>query len=450
MTNFLEALSPIDGRYVKQTQALRDYFSEFALFRYRIRVEVEYLISLSYLSLPKFQSLEAQQVVQLRSLYTDFTIEHAQEIKQIELRTNHDIKAVEYFIKDKLEGFGLSDVKEWVHFGLTSQDINNTAIPLSMKESADTIIFPNLEMLSHAIMKLAMEWKDIPMLARTHGQAASPTTVGKELYVFVERLNIQIEQLKKTVWAAKFGGATGNFNAHKVAFPQTDWVNFANEFVGSLGLFRSKTTTQIEHYDHLAAYCQNMMRINTILIDFCRDVWMYISMDYFGQRVNAGETGSSAMPHKVNPIDFENAEGNLGFANSMLDHFAQKLPISRLQRDLSDSTVLRNIGVPFAHCLIAFQSIHKGLGKLTLNENALSADLKNHTVVISEAIQTILRREGYTEPYEALKGLTRGNNRIDLMEIHRFIDELQVSDMVKAELKQITPENYTGIIQFES
>ena len=450
MTNFLEALSPIDGRYVKQTQALRNYFSEFALFRYRIRVEVEYLISLSYLSLPKFQPLEPQQVGQLRSLYTDFTIEHAQEIKQIELRTNHDIKAVEYFIKDKLEGFGLSDVKEWVHFGLTSQDINNTAIPLSMKESADTIIFPNLEMLSHAIMKLAMEWKDIPMLARTHGQAASPTTVGKELYVFVERLNIQIEQLKKTVWAAKFGGATGNFNAHKVAFPQTDWVNFANEFVGSLGLFRSKTTTQIEHYDHLAAYCQNMMRINTILIDFCRDVWMYISMDYFGQRVNAGETGSSAMPHKVNPIDFENAEGNLGFANSMLDHFAQKLPISRLQRDLSDSTVLRNIGVPFAHCLIAFQSIHKGLGKLTLNENALSADLKNHTVVIAEAIQTILRREGYPEPYEALKGLTRGNNRIDLMEIHRFIDELQVSDMVKAELKQITPENYTGIIQFES
>ena len=450
MTNFLEALSPIDGRYVKQTQALRDYFSEFALFRYRIHVEVEYLISLSYLSLPKFQPLEPQQVVQLRSLYTDFTIEHAQEIKQIEHRTNHDIKAVEYFIKDKLEGFGLSDVKEWVHFGLTSQDINNTAIPLSMKESADTIIFPNLETLSHAIMKLAMEWKDIPMLARTHGQAASPTTVGKELYVFVERLNIQIEQLKKTVWAAKFGGATGNFNAHKVAFPQTDWVNFANEFVSSLGLFRSKTTTQIEHYDHLAAYCQNMMRINTILIDFCRDVWMYISMDYFGQRVNAGETGSSAMPHKVNPIDFENAEGNLGFANSMLDHFAQKLPISRLQRDLSDSTVLRNIGVPFAHCLIAFQSIHKGLVKLTLNENALSADLKNHTVVISEAIQTILRREGYPEPYEALKGLTRGNNRIGLTEIHRFIDELNVSDLIKVELKQITPENYTGIIQFES
>jgi adenylosuccinate lyase len=450
MTNFLEALSPIDGRYVKQTQALRDYFSEFALFRYRIHVEVEYLISLSYLSLPKFQPLEPQQIVQLRSLYTDFTIEHAQEIKQIELRTNHDIKAVEYFIKDKLEGFGLSDVKEWVHFGLTSQDINNTAIPLSMKESADTIIFPNLETLSHAIMNLAMEWKDISMLARTHGQAASPTTVGKELYVFVERLNIQIEQLKKTVWAAKFGGATGNFNAHKVAFPQTDWVNFANEFVSSLGLFRSKTTTQIEHYDHLAAYCQNMMRINTILIDFCRDVWMYISMDYFGQRVNAGETGSSAMPHKVNPIDFENAEGNLGFANSMLDHFAQKLPISRLQRDLSDSTVLRNIGVPFAHCLIAFQSIHKGLVKLTLNENALSADLKNHTVVISEAIQTILRREGYPEPYEALKGLTRGNNRIGLTEIHRFIDELNVSDLIKVELKQITPENYTGIIQFES
>ncbi len=450
MTNFLEALSPIDGRYVKQTQALRDYFSEFALFRYRIHVEVEYFISLSYLSLPKFQPLEPQQVAQLRSLYTDFTIEHAQEIKQIELRTNHDIKAVEYFIKDKLEGFGLSDVKEWVHFGLTSQDINNTAIPLSMKESADTIIFPNLEMLSHAIMNLAMEWKDISMLARTHGQAASPTTVGKELYVFVERLNIQIEQLKKTVWAAKFGGATGNFNAHKVAFPQTDWVNFANEFVSSLGLFRSKTTTQIEHYDHLAAYCQNMMRINTILIDFCRDVWMYISMDYFGQRVNAGETGSSAMPHKVNPIDFENAEGTLGFANSMLDHFAQKLPISRLQRDLSDSTVLRNIGGPFAHCLIAFQSIHKGLVKLTLNENALSADLKNHTVVISEAIQTVLRREGYPEPYEALKGLTRGNNRIGLTEIHRFIDELNVSDLIKVELKQITPENYTGIIQFES
>jgi adenylosuccinate lyase len=450
MTNFLEALSPIDGRYVKQTQALRDYFSEFALFRYRIRVEVEYLISLSTIGLQNMLPLSIDNQNQLRALYQDFTIEQAELIKKIELRTNHDIKAVEYFIKEKLEELGMSEMKEWVHFGLTSQDINNTAIPLSMKEASEDLVVPGITAICESIKKLAIEWKAIPMLARTHGQAASPTTVGKELYVFAERLQIQIEQLKKTVWASKFGGATGNFNAHHVAFPETDWVAFANEFISSIGLFRSKTTTQIEHYDHLAAYCQNMMRINTILIDFCRDVWMYISMDYFGQRLNPSETGSSAMPHKVNPIDFENAEGNLGLANALLDHFAQKLPVSRLQRDLSDSTVLRNIGVPFAHCLIAFQSIHKGLGKLTLNESALGADLKNHTVVIAEAIQTILRREGYPEPYEALKGLTRGNNRIGLPEIHHFIDELQVSDMIKAELKQITPENYTGIIQFES
>lgn len=450
MTNFLEALSPIDGRYVKQTKELRNYFSEYSLFRYRVRIEVEYLIALSTSGLQNLLPLSTNNQNQLRALYQDFTLEHAEQIKQIELRTNHDIKAVEYFIKNKLEGLGMSEMKEWVHFGLTSQDINNTAIPLSMMEAAEHVIFPSLVALQIKIKELAIQWKDVPMLARTHGQAASPTTVGKELYVFAERLQIQIEQIKKTVWAAKFGGATGNFNAHHVAFPEIDWIVFANEFISSLGLFRSKTTTQIEHYDHLAAYCQNMMRINTILIDFCRDVWMYISMDYFGQSLNAGETGSSAMPHKVNPIDFENAEGNLGLATAVLDHFAQKLPISRLQRDLSDSTVLRNIGVPFAHCLVAFQSIHKGLGKLTLNESALGADLKNHTVVIAEAIQTILRREGYLEPYEALKGLTRGNNKIGLNEIHRFIDELQVSDLIKAELKQITPENYTGIIQFDS
>ena len=448
MTTSLEALSPIDGRYLRHTEALRGYFSELALFRYRVRVEIEYLIALSETGLHGFEPFTPQEQIQLRTIYQVFGKEQGEEIKQIEKRTNHDIKAVEYFIKQKLEVLGMGEKKEWVHFGLTSQDINNTAIPLSMREAAEEVIFPALDVLCAEIKQLAITWKSLPMLARTHGQAASPTTLGKELYVFVERLEIQIAQAKTTIWAAKFGGATGNFNAHHVAYPQTDWIQFATAFVSALGLTRSRTTTQIEHYDHLAAFCQNMMRIHTILIDLCRDVWMYISMEYFRQRVNPGETGSSAMPHKVNPIDFENAEGNLGIANALLDHFAQKLPISRLQRDLTDSTVLRNIGVPFAHSLISIQSIKRGLDKLLLNEAAIRADLSNHTAVVAEAIQTILRREGYPEPYEALKGLTRGNEKIDLPAIHAFIRQLNVSDTVKAELLQITPENYTGIIDF--
>ncbi|HOY49111.1 MAG TPA: adenylosuccinate lyase [Flavobacteriales bacterium] len=450
MTTSLEALSPIDGRYLRYTASLRPYFSELALFKYRVQVEIEYLIALSEIGLKGFEPFTDSEKAQLRLIYQEFGKDHGAAIKEIEKRTNHDIKAVEYFIKEQLEQLGLGAKMEWVHFGLTSQDINNTAIPLSMKEAAEQVIFPALEELCAELKKLANTWKDLPMLARTHGQAASPTTLGKEIYVFAERIEIQIQQLKQTVWAAKFGGATGNFNAHHVAFPSTDWLNFAHGFVSSLGLSRSRTTTQIEHYDHLAAYCQNMMRVHTILIDFCRDIWMYISMEYFRQRVNPGETGSSAMPHKVNPIDFENAEGNLGIANALLDHFAQKLPISRLQRDLTDSTVLRNIGVPFAHSLISIHSIQRGLGKLLLNESAIAADLNHHTAVIAEAIQTILRREGYPQPYEALKGLTRGNNTIDLPLIHEFIRNLNVSDAVKAELLQITPANYTGIIRFEA
>ena len=447
MSSALEAVSPVDGRYSKQSAPLKAYFSEFALFRYRVRVEIEYLIALenqiSGVSVFNDSNLKA-----LRNIYLSFNLVDAEVIKKIELRTNHDIKAVEYFIKEKLEQLNLGTTKEWVHFGLTSQDINNTAIPLSLKEANTDILFPGIDALLTTINRLSLEWKNIPMLARTHGQPASPTTLGKELHVFEERLTIQLEQLKKTTWAAKFGGATGNLNAHYAAFPKTDWISFSNNFVHGLGLYRSRTTTQIEHYDHLAAYCHNLFRIHTILIDLCRDVWMYISMEYFRQRVNPGETGSSAMPHKVNPIDFENAEGNLGIANALLDHFAAKLPVSRLQRDLSDSTVLRNLGVPLAHSLISIRSIERGLSKLVLNEVAIKADLNKHSVVIAEAIQTILRRENYPEPYEALKQLTRGKENIDLTAIREFIGTLAVSDSVKVELMNLSPENYTGFTGF--
>jgi adenylosuccinate lyase len=448
MSSFLDALSPVDGRYANQVVSLRSYFSEFALFKYRIRVEIEYLIRLSELGLPSLPAFNASQKEQLHSIYLKFNKEEAEKIKSIEKRTNHDIKAVEYYIKEKLAEFGLAEIMEWVHFGLTSQDINNTAIPLSMKEANDGVIIPVLTTLVQSVHDLAQSWKNIPMLARTHGQPASPTSLGKEFYVFKERLEIQLKQLKTTRWAAKFGGATGNLNAHKVAFPHQNWIGFVNSFIESLGLYRSITTTQIEHYDQLAEYCFTLSRVNTILIDLCRDCWLYISMDYFKQQVNPGETGSSAMPHKVNPIDFENAEGNLGISNALLIHFAQKLPISRLQRDLTDSTVLRNLGVPLAHCLISIKSIERGLSKLRLNEKAIQLDLQKHAVVISEAIQTILRKENYPEPYEALKELTRGKESVDLKTIQDFILTLDISEKLKIELLAITPENYTGIIDY--
>ncbi len=440
----LEAISPIDGRYSKATAELKAYFSEFALFKFRIQVEIEYLIQLSAIhcgSLSKFSDTDCEK---LRTIYRDFSIEDAQSIKEIELTTNHDIKAVEYFVKQKLEVFGMHDKIEFVHFGLTSQDINNTAIPLSLKLASEEILFPQLEKVIHELSDMANEWKSVPMLARTHGQPASPTSLGKEIQVFTERLNIQLDQIKKSVWAAKFGGATGNLNAHKIAYPSYDWPKFANEFLESLGLYRSRTTTQIEHYDHLAAYCQNLIRINLILVDFCRDVWTYISMEYFRQKVKAGETGSSAMPHKVNPIDFENAEGNLGIANALLDHLALKLPVSRLQRDLTDSTVLRNLGMPLAHSLIAYKSVLKGLSKLLLNKAALESDLHKHASVIAEAIQTILRREGYPKPYETLKDLTRGKESISLEDIHAFIDGLDINEEIRLEMKAVSPMNYTG------
>lgn len=440
----LNAISPIDGRYHSSTQELSQYFSEYALFKYRVHVEVEYLLALSNSKVEMFQSFTQAEADALRKIVTNFSLQDAKEIKEIEKSTNHDIKAVEYFIKQKLEVLGLGEIKEFVHFGLTSQDINNTAIPLSLKLASETVIFPFLDDLIGKLNSLAEEWKAIPMLARTHGQAASPTHLGKEIMVFSERLSIQLKMLRNTVWAAKFGGATGNMNAHKVAFPNNDWPGFANEFLDSLGLFRSRTTTQIEHYDHLAAYCQNLIRVNLILIDLCRDVWTYISMEYFKQKVKAGETGSSAMPHKVNPIDFENAEGNLGIANALFDHLAMKLPISRLQRDLTDSTVLRNLGIPLSHTLLAGKSLQKGLSKLLLNESALRADLNKHASVVAEAIQTILRREGFPKPYEVLKELTRGKDSINLEDIHQFVDGLPINNELKEELKAITPFNYTG------
>ena len=442
----LTAISPVDGRYRKHSEALDPYFSEFGLIRYRVLVEIEYFISLSAQKLKGFPRVSATQTKQLRDIYIKFSLADAQKIKDTEKTTNHDVKAVEYFVKEKLSKLGFSASLEYVHFGLTSQDVNNTSIPLSLKEASNKVLFPAIEQLIKTLHKQAKEWKNVSLLARTHGQAASPTTLGKEILVFVERLNIQVLQLKAVPYSAKFGGATGNFNAHHVAYPKIDWVKFANTFVNtSLGLNRSQHTTQIEHYDNLAAYCDALKRINTILIDLSRDIWTYISMDYFKQQLKAGEVGSSAMPHKVNPIDFENAEGNLGMSNALFEFLSAKLPISRLQRDLTDSTVLRNLGVPLAHSLIAYQSLSKGLNKLILNQKAINADLEDNWAVVAEAIQTVLRREGYPKPYEALKDLTRTNTAINRDALHKFIDGLNVSPAIKKELKSITPFNYTGI-----
>jgi len=441
--NQLTAISPIDGRYRKQVQHLDEYYSEYALMKYRVIVEVEYFL---FLAEKKFFKPDAKTKQHLQKLADEFSLSDAEEIKKTETITNHDVKAVEYFIKHALDKCNAAHLKEWVHFGLTSQDINNTAIPLLWKNSIELEYLPAVINLQHAIGKMALAWKDIPMLARTHGQPASPTRLGKEMMVYVERLENQIQLFSYIPFTVKFGGATGNFNAHHVAFPKYNWVKFANEFTEEkLGLQRQQYTTQIEHYDTLAAHFDAIKRINNIIIDFCRDIWTYISMDYFKQKTKKGEVGSSAMPHKVNPIDFENAEGNLGLANAILEHLAAKLPVSRLQRDLTDSTVLRNIGVPMAHTLLAIRSTEKGIGKLVLNEQKLKADLNNNWAVVAEAIQTILRRENYPQPYEALKELTRGNHAIDKNAIHRFISSLKVSVSVKKELKAITPFNYTGI-----
>ncbi len=445
--NELTAISPIDGRYRGKTNALAVYFSEWGLIQYRIRIEIEYLIYLNTLELEGFKQLfTAVELNGLRSIYGQFSEADALAIKEIEKTTNHDVKAVEYFIKQRLESLNLGYCKEWVHFGLTSQDINNTAIPLSLKEAINTIILPDLIKVKVAIEKLGVDFKDIPMLAKTHGQAASPTKLGKELMVFVNRIDEQLKQLNAIPYAAKFGGATGNFNAHHIAFPHIEWQSFGHNFVSEiLGLHRSFPTTQIEHYDHLAALCDCFKRINTILIDFSRDIWQYISMEYFKQKLKKGEIGSSAMPHKVNPIDFENAEGNLGLANALFEHLSSKLPVSRLQRDLTDSTVLRNIGVPFSHNLIAYNSLMKGLSKLILNQEAIDRDLNNNWAVVAEAIQTILRTTNYPNPYEALKSLTRTNHQIGEKEIKEFIDNLAIGEELKTRLKNITPSNYTGI-----
>lgn len=442
----LSAISPVDGRYRGTTEKLSDYFSEAALIRYRVLVEIEYFIALCELPLPQLKNFDKSLYVSLRKIYTGFTESDAQQIKDIEKTTNHDVKAVEYFIKEKFTELQLNDQKEFIHFGLTSQDINNTAIPYSIKDAMNECMLPVLEDIICKLTTLATEWKDIPMLARTHGQPASPTRLGKEVEVFVVRLQNQVDQLKVVPYSAKFGGATGNMNAHHIAYPEIDWLSFANNFVnGSLGLYRSYPTTQIEHYDNFAAYCDALKRINNIIIDLDRDIWTYVSMDYFKQKIKAGEIGSSAMPHKVNPIDFENSEGNLGIANALFEHFSAKLPISRLQRDLTDSTVLRNAGVPLAHSLIAYKSLLKGLDKLILNKEALEKDLENNWAVVAEALQTILRREGYPKPYEALKELTRTNSQITKESISSFIDTLNVNDHVKKELKRISPLNYTGI-----
>ncbi len=441
----LMAISPIDGRYNQATAELQGYFSEFALIKYRVWVEVEYLIALSEIPLPQLKSFKPQHADQLREWVENFSEQDAIEIKQTEKVTNHDVKAVEYSVKAKLDAMGLSDIKEFVHFGLTSQDINNTAIPATLRDALDEVYLPKMEMLIDALLTDAKNWKDIALLARTHGQAASPTRLGKEICVYIERLEAQLDQLEEIPASAKFGGATGNFNAHYVAYPEIDWVEFANDFLeDKLELHRSQYTTQIEHYDNLASTFDALKRINVILIDLCRDMWTYVSMDYFKQKTKEGEVGSSAMPHKVNPIDFENAEGNLGLANAMFEHLSAKLPISRLQRDLTDSTVLRNIGVPMGHTILALQSLMKGWGKLLLNEAQLKADLDKNWAVVAEAIQTILRRENYPQPYETLKKLTRGNE-ITQSSIQQFIDELDVSDKVKAEMRAITPYTYTGV-----
>lgn len=444
--NALWAIAPVDGRYRRQTEELAQYFSEAALIRYRLRVETEYFIALCQLPLPQLKGISADQFTALRKLlYQNFNDTDANRIKTIEQTTNHDVKAVEYFMKEQFEQLGLADYKEFIHFGLTSQDVNNTATPLLIKEAHEQVLLPQLVQVIHQLEEMAKEWSSIPMLARTHGQPASPTRLGKEIDVFTVRLHAQLALLAEIPFAAKFGGATGNFNAHHVAYPEHNWKAFGDVFVNSLGLKRSHPTTQIEHYDHLAAYFDGLKRINTILIDLCRDFWAYISMNYFRQQIKAGEVGSSAMPHKVNPIDFENAEGNLGIANALFEHLSAKLPVSRLQRDLTDSTVLRTIGVPVAHTLIALKSLMKGLSKVILNEPALKADLDANWAVVAEALQTILRREGYPEPYETLKGLTRTNEVISAATIAQFIDTLKVSDKVRSELKQITPYNYTGI-----
>lgn len=441
--NQLTAISPIDGRYRKQVQHLDEYFSEYALIKYRVQVEVEYFL---FLGEKKFFRVNAQTKKHLLDVVANFSVDNAQQIKDTEKITNHDVKAVEYFLKAQLDKCGAAALKEWVHFGLTSQDINNTSIPLLWKNSIELEYLPAVINLQSALYKLAVSFKNVSLLARTHGQPASPTVLGKELMVFVERLENQIQLFSYIPFTAKFGGATGNFNAHHIAYPKYNWVKFANEFVESkLGLQRQQYTTQIEHYDVLAAHFDAVKRINTILIDLCRDIWTYISMDYFKQKTVKGEIGSSAMPHKVNPIDFENAEGNLGIANALLEHLSAKLPISRLQRDLTDSTVLRNIGVPVAHTILSIKSIEKGLGKLVLHEAKLKADLDNNWAVVAEAIQTVLRRENYPQPYEALKELTRGKHAIDKKAIHQFISGLKVSAAIKKELKAITPHNYTGI-----
>ena len=443
----LNALSPLDGRYAKKVDNLRQYFSEFALIKFRVEVEIKWLISLSdEKAIKEVTVLSKSTRESLQKTIQSFSEVDAAEIKKIEETTNHDVKAVEYFIKNALDNSNAGHLKEWVHFGLTSQDINNTAIPLSWKEAMENNVLPAYINLQNNLFQLAKKWKKVSLLARTHGQAASPTTLGKEIMVFVERLHHQIELFASIPYAAKFGGATGNFNAHHIAFPKKNWVSLGNEFVNDvLGLQRMQFTTQIEHYDHFAAQCDTLKRLNNILIDFSRDIWTYISMDYFKQQTKKGEVGSSAMPHKVNPIDFENAEGNLGLANALFEHLANKLPISRLQRDLSDSTVLRNLGVPVAHTLIAFRSIEKGLSKLLLNDAKIYEDLDSNWAVVAEAIQTILRREKYPNPYEALKDLTRGQRKIDQKTIHRFVDSLQISATLKKELKQITPHNYTGV-----
>lgn len=442
----LTAITPIDGRYQSKTEGLSKYFSEWALFKYRTLVEIEYFIALCEVPLPQLADFDHSNFDQLRSIYQNFTPEHAQAMKDIEKVTNHDVKAVEYFIKERFDELGFQKWKEFIHFGLTSQDINNTAIPLSLKESVVDVIVPEINKVKSTLVDLAKEWTNIPMLARTHGQPASPTRLGKEMEVFIVRIDEQLEILENVKWAAKFGGATGNFNAHFVAYPDNNWRQFGDSFLDKhLGLYRSHPTTQIEHYDHMANLFDTMKRINTILIDFSRDIWTYVSMDYFKQKIKKGEVGSSAMPHKVNPIDFENAEGNLGIANAVLEHLSAKLPISRLQRDLTDSTVLRNVGVPFGHAMIALASLSKGLGKLLLNEDRIAEDLENNWAVVAEAIQTVLRREGVANPYEMLKGLTRTNSKIDGEVMKNFIDGLEISDELKAELSVITPSNYTGI-----
>lgn len=445
LTN-LTAVSSIDGRYGSKTAPLSPYFSEFALIKYRVHVEVEYFIALCELPLPQLKGFDRNLFPSLRALVKNFNTADAESIKETEKVTNHDVKAVEYFLKEKFDDLELDDYKEFIHFGLTSQDINNTATPLMLKHGLEDVIMPVLEEVLSKLRTRVEEWKDISMLAKTHGQPASPTKLGKEFQVFVVRVEKQLELLKQVPYSAKFGGATGNMNAHHVAYPEIDWMLFANGFVANyLGLDRSYPTTQIEHYDNLAALFDGLKRINTILLDLSKDVWQYVAMNYFKQKIKVGEIGSSAMPHKVNPIDFENAEGNLGIANALLEHLAAKLPISRLQRDLTDSTVLRIIGVPLGHMLIAFESLNKGLNKLELNVDALEADLEENWVVVAEALQTVLRREGYPKPYEALKDLTRTNTKITALSIANFIDSLQVSDNLKAELKQITPFNYTGI-----